>query len=112
MRWYSEKIVSPTITFEELKERIEQRKPDSASTKPFALIDVREPSEFGAGAIPTALNVPLSQLADAFVANHDDFEDKLGFEKPSPSDEIIVYCKAGVRSSAAGEYLRSLGYSR
>jgi rhodanese-related sulfurtransferase len=53
-----------------------------------------------------------SQFADAFAANHEDFEDKLGFEKPSPSDEIIVYCKAGARSAAASEYLKSLGYSR
>jgi rhodanese-related sulfurtransferase len=53
-----------------------------------------------------------SQFADAFAANHEDFEDKLGFEKPSPSDEIIVYCKAGARSAAATEYLKSLGYSR
>ncbi|CAO3666739.1 unnamed protein product [Umbelopsis vinacea] len=96
VRWFSEKAFEPTITFEELQRRIAEDKPDS-----FSLIDVREPNELREGVIPSATNIPLSQFADAFAANHEDFEDKLGFEKPSPSDEIIVYCKAGARSAAA-----------
>jgi hypothetical protein len=31
MRWYSEKVVQPNITFEELQERIQAGKPDSVS---------------------------------------------------------------------------------
>ncbi|KAG2189472.1 hypothetical protein INT44_004614 [Umbelopsis vinacea] len=107
LRWYTEKAFQPNITFEELQERIQADKPDS-----FTLIDVREPGELREGIIPTATNVPLSQFADAFAANHEDFEDKLGFEKPATSDEVIVYCKAGARSAAAMEYLKSLGYAR
>ncbi|CAM0134988.1 hypothetical protein VKS41_000439 [Umbelopsis sp. WA50703] len=107
VRWYSDKPVDPTITFEELRERIKAEKPDN-----YTLIDVREPDELAAGSIPTASNVPLSQFADAFAFNPKDFEDTLGFEKPDTSDEVILYCKAGARSAAASEYLKSLGYCR
>lgn len=32
----------------------------------ITLIDVREPEEFNEGHIPSSVNVPLSQLTDAF----------------------------------------------
>lgn len=39
-----------------------------------------------------------------------EFEDKFGFEKPSADKELVFYCKAGVRSSAAAQLAQQIGY--
>ncbi|KAJ9654060.1 Thiosulfate sulfurtransferase rdl2, mitochondrial [Neophaeococcomyces mojaviensis] len=66
------------------------------------LIDVREPSELlQTGRIPTAKSVPISSAPDAFFMSAEDFETKFGFPRPSEGDEVIFYCKAGVRSRQA-----------
>lgn len=66
------------------------------------LIDVREPSELlQTGRIPTAKSVPISSAPDAFFMPAEDFETKFGFPRPSEQDEVIFYCKAGVRSRQA-----------
>lgn len=66
------------------------------------LIDVREPSELlQTGRIPTAKSVPISSAPDAFFMSEEDFEEKFGFPRPSEKDEVIFYCKAGVRSRQA-----------
>lgn len=39
-----------------------------------------------------------------------EFEDKFGFEKPKAEQELIFYCKAGVRSSAAAQLAQQVGY--
>lgn len=75
----------------------------SASPSPNRiLIDVREPSELLAtGRIPTAKSVPISSAPDAFFMSAEDFETKFGFDRPGEKDEVIFYCKAGVRSRQA-----------
>ncbi|KAK5084047.1 Thiosulfate sulfurtransferase rdl2, mitochondrial [Exophiala xenobiotica] len=66
------------------------------------LIDVREPSELlQTGRIPTAKAVPVSSAPDAFFMSEEDFETKFGFPRPTEQDEVIFYCKAGVRSRQA-----------
>lgn len=66
------------------------------------LIDVREPSELlQTGRIPTAKSVPISSAPDAFFMSDEDFETKFGFPRPTEKDEVIFYCKAGVRSRQA-----------
>ena len=62
------------------------------------LLDVREPSEFTAGHVEGALNIPLPQLRS-----------RLG-ELPG-GREIWVYCAAGQRSYYALRILRQHGYS-
>jgi rhodanese-related sulfurtransferase len=62
------------------------------------LLDVREPSEFTAGHVEGALNIPLPQLRA-----------RLG-ELPG-GREIWVYCAAGQRSYYALRILRQHGYS-
>ncbi|SQG64470.1 molybdopterin biosynthesis protein MoeB [Corynebacterium renale] len=53
------------------------------------LIDVREPFEFATGAIPGALNFPLSAVQRGAIPN-------------LPDDQpVVVYCAGGVRSLAA-----------
>ncbi|KAI9762066.1 MAG: hypothetical protein M4579_000702 [Chaenotheca gracillima] len=81
-------------------------------SKERILIDVREPAEFSAGAIPTALNIPISSQPDALALPADEFEDRFGFEKPTVDQEVVFYCKAGVRSAAAAVMARESGFEK
>jgi rhodanese-related sulfurtransferase len=74
------------------------------------LIDVREPSEYEAGAIPGAINLPISSAPEALCLPEDEFEDRFGFEKPPKDTEVVFYCKAGVRSAAAAQLAQQQGY--
>jgi rhodanese-related sulfurtransferase len=72
--------------------------------------DVREPSEYAAGYIPTALNIPVKSQPDAMFLPEEEFEDRFGFSKPPMDKELVFYCKAGVRSSAAAQLAKQVGY--
>jgi rhodanese-related sulfurtransferase len=69
----------------------------SASVPPY-LLDVREPGEFAAGAIPGAVNVPLDDL-------------RLGIEDLPRDRLIIAYCHAGQRGYIATRILAQLGFN-
>lgn len=73
---------------------------------------MREPHEYAANAIPTALNVPITSHPDALLLPPEEFEDQFGFAKPPVSREVVFYCKAGVRSSAAAAIARHAGYEK
>jgi NADPH-dependent 2,4-dienoyl-CoA reductase/sulfur reductase-like enzyme/rhodanese-related sulfurtransferase len=60
------------------------------------ILDVREPSEFSAGAVPGAINVPLSQLRRRLA------------DVPS-GNKIDVYCGVGQRAYYAVRFLRQNG---
>lgn len=60
------------------------------------MIDVREDDEVAAGMIPGAKHIRLGELPD----RHEEIE---------RSDEIIMICRSGNRSSKACQYLQSLG---
>jgi molybdopterin/thiamine biosynthesis adenylyltransferase/rhodanese-related sulfurtransferase len=80
-----------TITAAELKARL-----DSGDLNAL-LIDVREQDEWDAIHIPKAKLVPL-QTIPTYAPN-------------LPKDtQIIIHCKAGMRSAKACEYLTSLGF--
>ncbi|KAF2109863.1 Rhodanese-like domain-containing protein [Lophiotrema nucula] len=93
--------------FEDIVKIIES--PDSTEQ---LLIDVREPREYNAGAIPTAINIPITSQPDAMLLPEEEFEDRFGFQKPSVTKEVVFYCKAGVRSSAAAQIAKRGGYDR
>jgi rhodanese-related sulfurtransferase len=79
-----------SITVEDLKEKRE-------SEAEFVLLDVREPSEFAAGAIAGSVNIPMGQV-----------ERRL---RELPKDrEIIVICHSGARSASITSTLNRLGY--
>ncbi|MFW9197146.1 FAD-dependent oxidoreductase [Corynebacterium striatum] len=77
-----------TVQWHELSERLE------AGT---LLVDVRSASEFAAGAIPGAINIPLDELRarHAEIAGHKD---------------VIVHCQVGLRGHNAARILTNLGY--
>ncbi len=60
-------------------------------------LDAREPSEFAAGHILGAINVPLGRLTEAVRLRE--------------NEPIIAYCGHGERSSAALSCLEALGYT-
>lgn len=73
------------------------------------LIDVREPHEFEANTIPTALNIPVSTQPDALMLSEEEFMDRFGWAKPPINHEVIFFCKAGVRSRAAAQLAKHAG---
>ncbi|KAF1968097.1 Rhodanese-like protein [Bimuria novae-zelandiae CBS 107.79] len=74
------------------------------------LIDVREPAEFSANSIPTSLNVPIASQPDALLLSDEDFMDRFGWAKPPREKQVVFFCKAGVRSSAAAQLAKQAGY--
>jgi rhodanese-related sulfurtransferase len=81
------------LTADELKRSLD------AGRKIF-LLDVREPSEFEAGHIEGAVNIPVRELP--------------GRVKELPQDrglKMVAYCASGIRSAYATMFLRVYGYS-
>ena len=61
------------------------------------VIDIRDAKDFGVSHIPGAINISINDL------------DKLYLDK---TQTIIVICSHGVRSVAAAEKLKDLGYTK
>jgi len=67
------------------------------------VLDVREPTEFAAGQILNAVNIPRG-LLEFQIANHPTFSGQ-------QAAKIIVCCQSGGRSALATESLHKLGYT-
>lgn len=63
------------------------------------VLDVREPAEVEQGMIAGAMHIPLGELPARTS------------ELPSPEAPLLIYCAGGVRSYAAAELLRALGWA-
>jgi len=62
-----------------------------------ALIDVRTPREYSAGALPGAKNIPLNGIP--------------GVLESLPKDQpVLLYCHSGARSGMAQRYLVEAGF--
>ncbi|KAJ7130119.1 Rhodanese-like protein [Mycena crocata] len=93
------------LSYEELLPKIRSPSPDSY------LIDVREPEEVMQGMIPSAVNVPLSVLANSLHLTPEAFKSKHGFEKPGKSQELTFYCRSGKRSASAADVAKRNGFT-
>lgn len=62
------------------------------------LVDVRTPAEFADGSVPTAVNIPLDQVARQL----DKFKGK---------KNIVVFCRSGNRSGQAKSILEQNGFT-
>jgi hydroxyacylglutathione hydrolase len=69
------------------------------SQKDLQVIDVRQPVEYGAGHVPSAVNAPLSRVVESAG----------GFD---PNRRTAVICGGGFRSSAATSVLERLGFKK
>jgi len=76
------------------------------------IIDVREPDEVIQGMIPSAVNIPLSVLGAALHTPRVEFLEKFGFEKPRWEQEVIFYCRSGMRSTTASDVAKRNGYKQ
>ena len=70
----------------------------------FQLLDVRESWERSQSRIISSLHQPLGELINSSVVSpHKDL---------NKSINLVVYCKAGIRSRMACEALKSIGFTR
>ena len=67
--------------------------------KDLLILDVRTEMEVSFGKIPNSLNIELSELEYGYT-----------LIEPYKEKPILVYCKAGVRSAIACDYLSRLGF--
>src|SRR5258706_6896810 len=74
---------------------------DDLRAEPGAVVlDVREPDEYGQGAIPGSLHIPRGNL-----------ESNIEPRVPDHDTKLIVFCAAGNRSAFAAKTLADLGYT-
>ncbi|WP_435603775.1 MBL fold metallo-hydrolase [Streptomyces sp. bgisy130] len=72
--------------------------PANAQPTDIQLIDVRNPSEYEAGALPGARNLPLAGLSHRIT-------------ELDPSRPVVLYCRSGNRSVIAAALLEAHGFS-
>ncbi|KAA9394517.1 hypothetical protein FCK90_06780 [Kocuria coralli] len=82
----------------------EPKQPDDLSPAEFRreleagrlgrIIDVREPHEYQAGAVPGAVNIPLGAVLDGST-------DLPGLQESTSEQPVVLYCAHGVRSRQA-----------
>ena len=83
-----------TISAAEAKEIID-------SGEAYILVDVRNPDEYAAARIDTAILIPVDSLAERAPS-----------ELPDKDARILVYCRSGVRATTAAGILADLGYTQ
>jgi phage shock protein E len=65
--------------------------------KTFTLLDVRTKEEFASGSVRGAINIPVADIANLAK----ELENK---------QNIIVFCKSGMRAGQAKSFLKGLGH--
>lgn len=94
-------------SFEEVQKLTQEAEPN------VAVVDVREPGELkSTGRVPGALNIPVTSQPDSFHISEEEFEDRFGYPPPAKDQEVVFYCKAGVRSRAAAGLAKDAGWSK
>lgn len=84
-------------------EEVREISPQELLSNPPAqvlILDARTPTEYAAGHVPGAMNVPHDQLADRLT------ELEGGSGRP-----VVVYCRSGKRAAIASSVLLEAGFS-
>lgn len=68
---------------------------------PVCILDVRSQSEYRAGHVPGAINVPFWQIGS-----------RIQTLACRPDDTVVIYCGHGPRAHIAGAALRRRGFTR
>ncbi|KAI0252600.1 Rhodanese-like domain-containing protein [Lactifluus subvellereus] len=97
---------TPILTYETVKKKSQQPSENEY------LIDVREPDEEMQGMIPSVVDLPLSSLSAALHMDGEKFKEKTSFQKPAFDQEIVFYCRSGMRSLTASDVARRNGYKK
>uniref|UniRef100_S4RLG2 Rhodanese domain-containing protein n=1 Tax=Petromyzon marinus TaxID=7757 RepID=S4RLG2_PETMA len=92
------------VSYEELKRLLQNRD--------VSVFDVREPCETEEGMIPSAINIPVGKINEAFIRDSGTFKGLYGVDMPHKEDNIVVYCRSGMRGQTALYSLRRLGYTK
>ena len=87
-------VATPLITQDELIELL-------SSAVPPLVMDVRTPEEYQSGHVPSALNIPHTELSGRLS--------EIEFAKEQP---LVVYCKSGRRAGMAELVLREAGFGQ
>jgi len=80
---------------------VEEVKLKLDGSEKFTLVDVREPSEYDICRIDGSVLIPLGKIEEMKLQNLNGL---------SQNDEIILHCKAGVRSLKAVKALKKMGF--
>ncbi len=86
-------VQNSTISVEQLKSKID-------NNENFYLVDVREPSEWDIVRIPGAVLIPKQEFLDGRALS------KLPQDK-----QIVLYCKAGIRSAECLAAVKGAGFA-
>jgi glyoxylase-like metal-dependent hydrolase (beta-lactamase superfamily II)/rhodanese-related sulfurtransferase len=73
--------------------------PDWLQKHEAVVLDVREPQEYAAGHVPSAVSIPQADLA-------------LRLPDLPKDKELLVVCQGGTRSLRAAKFLRQMGYDK
>nr|ALS04300.1 endoplasmic reticulum protein [Acartia pacifica] len=75
------------------------------------ILDVRNPDEFAAGHIPSAVNVPLGELQEALGLAADKFQEKYKAALPGKEAAVICHCKMGGRAAKGCDVMKEAGFT-
>lgn len=53
----------------------------------------------------------MTSAPDSFHIADEEFEDRFGHPRPAKDQEVVFYCKAGVRSRAAAGLAKEAGWT-
>ena len=71
-----------------------------AASEPVYLLDVRQPEEHAAAALPDSVLIPLAELPR-----------RVREVRPPPGALVVVYCHHGLRSLSGAAFLEHAGFA-
>ncbi len=62
------------------------------------------------GMIPSAVNIPLTMLGESLQLDPEAFKAEYGYDKPKEDQQVIFYCRKGLRITAASALAKHYGF--